>query len=749
MRIDVERPEPRSESTGELGRLVRAERRLAIFEALVLGTGVPMAITAETPEDPEIIYVNESFADAFGYEPAEIVGHSSSIVHAKDYAPETRALVVAARRRCVAVTVEFSGVRKNGERVWCETTISPVISDEGNCEAFVEIVRDITARRSADRLMQDRGEVLELIASDAPLTSVFAAIVASSERSTAGVASAIMLRRGDFLHVDACGASFRKAFAGSLPVVAIDIAGNPCAAAAVRGEQVVQTARETPLDPYSEVLLRSRLHTSISTPIRRSNGEVVGTFAQHFSDAAPIDADRRVGYELAHLVGIATERRSDRERLEFLAHHDPLTGLPNRLSFEGRVVRAIAHAKLQGRRIAVAMCDLDRFKVVNDSLGQAVGDRLLREVGGRLGRAMRAEDTLARLSGDKFAVLMEVLGDREEAVVAGRRMLDMLAPSFNGSGQEVFLRGCMGIGFYPDDGDEPEALLAACESALAAARTRGQTVALHEADATTERRGASRIALESSLQYALERDQLYVLFQPLVDLDGYEMRGVEALLRWRHPEHGEVLPDAFIHAAEDTGLIVPIGAWVLEEACRLARRWQDDGCDRFVSVNVSARQFERRDFIGTIVGVLARTGLEPQRLHLELTESLVMRSPELAAAALADLKRLGVKISVDDFGTGYSSFDYLKRFPLDALKIDRLFVRDIGSDGDRSNDEAIVRAIAGVARALDLSIVAEGVETEKQAAFLRAIGVPLAQGWLFARALPPDEAYRWRWSGPA
>jgi diguanylate cyclase (GGDEF)-like protein/PAS domain S-box-containing protein len=741
-RFDV----PSGPTDATSGRLVHAERRLALLESVVLSSTVSMAITAAGPaNDPEIIYVNESFSRTFGFAPHEILGRGASITRAEDMDPAIKDRVTAAREAREAITIQYPARRKDGSRFWCETTVSPVMGDAGTCEGFVSISSDITSRLSAERFLHDRGLVLESIANDAPVAHVYDAIVASAERSATGVSASIMLRRGDYLYIKACGPAFRAALEGRMPVVVVGDPDDPCATAVARGEQIVTAPEQSFGGAYGEMVRKLGFTRCISTPIRRSDGDVVGALGLHMiGDRAPTDGDLRVGNELAHLVGIAAERRSDRDRLEFLAHHDTMTGLPNRLSFEALVSSAISLAAGRGRRIAIGTLDLVRFKIVNDGLGHAAGDRLLREIAMRLGGAARPGDRLARLGGDEFAILMDDLDERGDAAAIARDLLAALAPSFRVNDQEVFIRACIGIASYPEDGDDAAALLAACENALGDAYARDVDVAFCDATATLGRRGGAQIALETSLRHALARDELYVLFQPLIDLRRREMRGAEALLRWRDPVLGEVLPDAFIRAAEETGLIVPIGAWVLDEACRFARRWQDVGLDRFVSVNVSARQFDRPDFVSTVTNALVRNGLEPSRLHLEVTESLVMRSPEDAVATLGDLKALGVKISIDDFGTGYSSFTYLKRFPLDALKIDRHFVRDIGLGNDARNDEAIVRAIVGVARALDLDVVAEGVETEDQAAFLRAIGVPFAQGFLFAPALRPSDAFEWR-----
>jgi diguanylate cyclase (GGDEF)-like protein/PAS domain S-box-containing protein len=706
--------------------LERAERRLRLFESVVSRASDAVFVTSSLPlEDPEIVWVNGAFVEMYGYAAADVVGKPVSILHSTDSTPPPIREITQARRERSSFFGKILYRRKNGESFWGEASLSPVVEADGTCDNWVVIARDATEQQRAEQLQNDRGEILEMIAADAPMEDIFASLVATAERARPGASAVLRLRRDGRLHRVAFGPALRALDA----TIAVGDLEEPCGRAVAESRQIVEHGSG------SEAIW--------SSPIRGGAGDILGTFAMYAKANVPLAmSDLKLGAEFARLAGLAMERHEDREQLEFLALHDPLTGLPNRKLYALRLDAAIAAAEKAGRHVALGMIDLDRFKVINDSLGHAVGDQLLRDVASRLARSLRPGDTIARLGGDEFVLLIDDLASRDDAVEIAERVLAALERSFDCDGHEIFVRASMGLSTYPADAADAAGLLAFGDAAMYESKARGRgEVGFHKR--VDDRGGIARLDLETALNYALERREFELLFQPQVDVRSREMRGAEALIRWNHPTHGLMLPDTFIRAAEDTGLIVPIGAWVLEDACRLARQWQDEGLDRFVSVNVSPIQFERPEFARLVTQTLETTGLEAHRLHLELTESLVMRSPDKAASTLAELKALGIKIVIDDFGTGYSSFNYLKRFPLDALKIDRLFVRDIGFGSRASSDEAIVRAIVGVARALDLKIVAEGVENEDQAAFLRAIGVPLAQGFLFSPGLRPAALERW------
>ncbi len=452
-----------------------------------------------------------------------------------------------------------------------------------------------------------------------------------------------------------------------------------------------------------------------------------------------------------HFVGISTdmsERKSAEERIEFLAHHDALTELPNRVLLRDRFEQVAARAAREGAEVALIFLDLDHFKTINDSLGHPVGDRMIQAVARRLLGVMRRSDTVCRLGGDEFVLLLGDVRGATDAERTARKVLACMGESIDVGGQTLHTGCSMGISLYPDDGMDFDTLLQKADTALYSAKEAGRgmfSFFTPEMNASA----LERVKLEGQLRRALERGELILHYQPQVDLATGRLVGVEALLRWQSPEHGLVLPGKLVPVAEQCGLIVPIGDWVLREACRQARAWKDAGLGVVpVAVNISAIQIAREGFVESVASVLHDSGAPPEGLELELTESMLARDVEATTETLARLKALGLQLAIDDFGTGYSSLGYLERFAVDRLKIDQSFVRAIGNGRE---DAAIVRAVIQMARALELNTMAEGVETEAQAAFLLAEGCEGGQGYHFGRPVPPEEIARLhasgRWSG--
>jgi diguanylate cyclase (GGDEF)-like protein len=423
-------------------------------------------------------------------------------------------------------------------------------------------------------------------------------------------------------------------------------------------------------------------------------------------------------------------------QLRHLATHDALTGLPNRVLLDDRIAQALTHAHREQHSFAVMLCDLDRFKMINDSLGHHAGDQLLREVARRLSNVVRDVDTVARLGGDEFTIVLSPATSREDAEVVARRVIEAMKPAVELQGITIHASPSIGIAFYPDDGASVETLIAHADAAMFVAKQRGRNcIQCYAAgmDAGTH----DKVRLESELHTALSQRQFELYYQPKVDTMSGTFYSAEALIRWWHPERGLVPPAAFIPLAEECGLIGAIGEWVLREACRQGRAWQQAGLLPIrIAVNVSASQFRAGNLVETINRALADAGLEARFLEVELTESAVMSDPEESIKILEQLSDMGVLVSVDDFGTGYSSMSYLRRFPIDQLKIDRSFLSEITA---RSDDASIVGAIVSLAHNLRLKVVAEGVETAAQLDLLKTLGCDQYQGYQFSPAVPAAE----------
>ncbi|MFP5389993.1 MAG: putative bifunctional diguanylate cyclase/phosphodiesterase [Gammaproteobacteria bacterium] len=443
--------------------------------------------------------------------------------------------------------------------------------------------------------------------------------------------------------------------------------------------------------------------------------------------------DARMAGRTATLLQSLTRANDE---LHHLALHDSLTRLPNRTLLEDRVGHAIAAAERSGRRFALLFLDLDRFKTFNDSLGHQFGDRLLQAVAGRLSSCLRGEDTVARLGGDEFAVLLSEAATPAIAASVAKKLLDALGEPVHVDDLQHSVSASIGISMYPDDGATMRALMSNADSAVFHAKKMGRGNHQFFAPEMNAAAGA-RLKLEQALRRALDQNEFELHYQPKVDVASGAVVAMEALVRWRNPERGLVPPNEFIGVSEEIGLIIPLGAWVLREACRQNRAWQDAGLPALrVAVNLSAYQFRQKDLPEFVAAVLVDTGMDPACLELEVTESVVMHNPVEAARILERLHAQGIHISVDDFGTGYSSLSYLKQFRLDTLKIDRSFVRDISSDAD---DAAIVRSVIALAHSLRLQVIAEGVETHAQLDYLRELGCDQYQGYLRSKPVPAEQ----------
>jgi len=515
--------------------------------------------------------------------------------------------------------------------------------------------------------------------------------------------------------------------------------------------------------PTYEGLLE-RVHPDDRALVARATEEALRREKPYSFDIRILLPDGKVGFvhEQAEVVFDASgrptlmagttqdvsERKQAEDQIRFLAYYDGLSRLPNRVLFMERLSLALDSARRQGHTLAILFLDLDRFKRINDTLGHSLGDRLLQEVAERLKKCLRSSDTVARgdpmassdtvarLGGDEFIVSITDITRGEDAAKVARRILDALHEAFRLDAHEVVITGSIGISVFPNDGGDAETLLKNADAAMYHAKDAGRN-GFQFYSGSMNAAAFQRLSLENSLRKALERGEFQLHFQPQIDVDAGTIFGAEALIRWRHPDLGLVSPAEFIPLAEETGLILPIGEWVLRQACAQARAWQDAGHGPLlIAVNLSGRQFRQQELVQTVEQALASAGLDPRHLELELTESILMRSVEETVDTLRQLKAMGLRVSVDDFGTGYSSLNYLTRFPIDTLKIDQSFVRGITTD---PGDAAITAAIIAMARGLKIAVIAEGVETQDQLVYLRQRGCRLMQGYLFSRPVPAEQ----------
>jgi len=632
-------------------------------------------------------------------------------------------------------------VDASGETRWLSTTKVPLLDDRNEPAGLLGVSRDITERKQADLLRTGQSEILEMIARSAPLDGVLDRLMRLVESQLTGIFASVLL-------LDDQGAHLRHGAAPSLAesyIKAIDGVGigpkvGSCGTAAYRRESVVvaDIATDPLWEDFRELAAEQGLRSCWSTPIFSHQGLVLGTFAMYSRTVRePTEIETGLIEVTTRIAGIAVERKRAEDRIHFLANHDTLTGLPNRTLLKDRLAQAVLYAERYDRWATVVFIDLDNFKLVNDSLGHNAGDELLKIVAGRMVRCVKATDTVVRLGGDEFVV---ILFDQPKSVdlvsTALQKIRAAIAEPVCIDGRNLQVTGSIGIANYPKDGEDADALLAHADAAMYRAKEIGRdnfqfytpelNAKVHE-----------KLALQEELRNAIARSEFFLLFQPQVDLRTGRVFAVEALIRWRHPTLGIVSPDKFIPLAEETGLIVTIGDWVMHEACRQNKAWQAAGMPHMtVSVNVSARQFADKKLVDRVADSLQHSGLEARYLELELTESLIMQDVAAAIGTMQELQSLGVHLSIDDFGTGYSSLASLKSFPVTRLKIDKSFITDLVSN---ENDRAVTTAVISLGQKLNLRVIAEGVETEGQMAFLRENNCDEMQGYHFSRPVPAHD----------
>lgn len=625
----------------------------------------------------------------------------------------------------------------SGRLKWFLSSKLPVRDGAGEVIGIVGIARDITERKRAESLHLGQAHLLKMIAVGAPLMEIFYSLILLIEAHVEGVTGSILMLGPDGKRiVNGAAPNLDPAFCKMIEGAEIGPVAGSCGTAMWRGEPVIVCDIDT--DPlwanFRPLVAPYGFRACWSSPICSYQGKVLGTFALYSRrPGAPTAECMKLVGMATHIAGIAIERKAAEDSIQFMAHHDTLTGLPNRSMLEERVTAAIRASDKRGSTTTLAFLDLDNFKLVNDSLGHHAGDELLKIVAGRMLGCIRASDSIVRLGGDEFVVLINGAMRKGESVEDRLRAVrDAIAEPVEIEGRSFQITCSMGVAAYPEHGRNATELLARADAAMYRAKEIGRD-AMQVFTAELANRAHEKLERQEELRRALAQDELFLQYQPQMDLATGRIFAVEALIRWRHPERGLMPPGDFIPLAEETGLIGPIGDWTLHAACRQNKAWQASGLPPVVvSVNVSARQFQEKDWVERVAAALEQSGLEARYLELELTESMIMQDVQQAVETMHRLAQLGVQLAIDDFGTGYSSLSSLKRFPVGRLKIDRSFVQDLPSNGD---DAAIARAIISLARTLQLRVIAEGVETREQIDFLREAGCDEIQGFYLSRPI--------------
>ncbi len=647
-----------------------------------------------------IMWVNHAFTTMTGYSKEEVLGKNPRLLKSGEqpdgYYDSLWTTISAGK----VWQGEIVNRRKDGTTYTEEMTITPVKQDGNAANThFIAIKQDITERKQAEQALRTSEKRYRLL----------------FERNMAGVFRTTL--EGLFLECNHAGARM-LGYDSPEEVLALSVAS------------FYRTTSDR-----EALLTRLKFEKSLTNhemKFRRKNGDS----AWAIGNISLVDDDSGACGTIEIMLIDITDRKTAEKQVQFLAYYDALTGLPNRTLLQDRLAKALAGARRRKDKVALLFLDLDKFKDINDSLGHSVGDLVLKEVAERLKKWAREQDTVARLGGDEFLIVLTSVKDIPDAAVAAGRLMDTLTAEFVVQGYSLGTSCSLGISIFPEHGTDCETLIKNADAAMYSAKEiGGKNFRFFTTDMNAQ--AVERLALESGMRLALDRKELFLVYQPQMNIATGKIIGLEALLRWQHPELGLVPPDKFIRIAENSGLIVPIGEWVLRTACVQARKWQDEGLLAVpVAVNVSAVQFRQPDFCERIGRVLSETGLASQYLELELTESLLLSNADTRLSVLQDLRAMGLTLAIDDFGTGYSSLSYLKYFPVSKLKIDRSFIRDVAVNPD---DAAITTAIISMAKSLSLKVIAEGVEDEAQMSFLRAHQCDEIQGYYFSKPLAVDK----------
>jgi diguanylate cyclase (GGDEF)-like protein/PAS domain S-box-containing protein len=689
----------------------RVEKRLELSQAEMKESGARFRGLVESSSDwiwevdasARYVYVSPKVKDLLGYEPFEILGKTPFDLMTPEESVRVSnvfAGIAAGRRPFQAM--ENRNLHKDGHIVVLETSGVPILGQNGELLGYRGVDRDITARKRTDQLIQKSTQRLSLLFQQTPLAVIEWDI--------------------NFRVVD-----WNPAAENIFGYTRAEALGRHAA------ELILPDSAKPHVERiWDELLAGDGGYRSTNENITRDGR----TIYCEWYNTRQVDGDGQL-IGVASLAQDVTEQKIAAERASYLAYYDDLTGLPNRILFKERLSQSFIEATRNSRLVGVMFMDVDNFKVINDTLGHEAGNLLLQAAAQRLQNCFRPGDTVARFGGDEFTVALADVAHVDDVVQVAQHIVDGFQEPFHILGYELFVTFSMGISLYPFDDGSVENLLRNADSAMYSAKADGRNCYRFYASAMTER-ATHHLSLQTGLRRALDKGEFVLYYQPQLEIGSHRIIGVEALVRWQHPEKGLLSPVQFIHVAEETGLIVPMGEWILREACLQAKAWQEQGLPPVrMAVNLSARQFKDPLFPVRVLEILEETGLAPEYLELEVTESILVDGMEAVSSVLHDFKQAGIMIALDDFGTGYSSLSYLKRFPIDKIKIDQSFVRDILTD---HSDASLVRAIIAMARALGLSVIAEGVETQGQFDFLRADGCDEVQGYHIALPLPAEQA---------
>ncbi|MDT4828546.1 GGDEF: diguanylate cyclase (GGDEF) domain protein [compost metagenome] len=738
---------PIRDEAGEVARIsVISRRSIADAERqeeirlLLLGINETGNAVAVSGRDGRIVYVNDGFKRMLGFSRSDAVdqelGELLSGGRPDGGTREELDRRIACREGYHKDVLVYD---RAGRPLWVSVMANSVFDDRGTLVNIVDVLTDITPTKVHEVLQR---RVLQAMVNEASVVEVMNMVCREVERLAPEVTASVLRVDDAGLLRPLAAPSLPAAYAEALDGAPIGPQAGACGTSAFLGRPVIvpDIATDPLWDGYRDMPLPEDIKACWSSPIKSSDGRVIGTFAFYFRERRlPDDFHHRLVDVCVYLCALALEREEARARIRQLAFYDELTGLPNRNLLLAQAEQAIARAEPERKRVAVLFLDLDRFKQVNDTLGHPIGDALLRDVAQRLRRLARAADIVGRLSGDEFVMLMPDF-EHGRLTAAAEHVLVALAQPFSVGGITLNPSVSIGISVFPENGRDMDTLLRHADMAMYQAKTAGRN-RISFFSAEMNRQAQERLALEAALRDALEAKALRLHYQPQVGLKNGTLYGVEALARWRHPTLGDISPARFVPLAEECGLIGGLGDWALREACSQLAIWRGKGLRvPSVSVNLSATNFHNLNLPRMIEAILAEFGLAPADLMLEITEGVVLDATAGTLRTIAELHRLGVRLSMDDFGTGYSSLGHLRRLIVDELKLDRSFVQGLESDDAA---RALTSAVIRIGESLSLPVVAEGVENEEQRRFLIEQGCAAGQGFLFSPPLPADDLEAW------